>query len=73
MPIRKSPGRPGRGELPAPQRKRTVYLPLEVDVEMMQLAKPRGLSAQAAIREAVLIWLALGPEGVKRIREGMED
>ena len=57
MPIRNTPGRPGRGEPPAPQKQRTVRIPKEIDQALQRTAEDLGLSVQAAIREAVVEWL----------------
>ena len=68
MPIRRVPGRPRRGEPPAPQRQRTLRFPVEMDDALVQIATVHGLSPQAAIRLAVAEWIerqtAEGPEQV---------
>lgn len=56
-PGRKRPGRPRRGEDPAPSRKRTVAIPVEVDDQVQAQAQARGLSYQAVIREALAQWV----------------
>lgn len=65
MPTRPRPGRPGRGETPAPQRKRTVYVPVEVDLEYEQLAAEEGTATHAVMRRALIEWMAArkGPGG----------
>jgi len=57
MPIRKSPGRPGRNDPPAPSRRRGIRIPAEVDEQLVKAAADRGISVHAAVREAVLLWL----------------
>ena len=50
-------GRPKRHEAPAPSRKRTLLVPLEMDEELVKVAEAKGLSVHAALREAVALWL----------------
>jgi post-segregation antitoxin (ccd killing protein) len=57
MPIRHSPGRPGRSDPPAPQRQRTLYLPVEVDSELVDLAAKEGVSVHALMRRALVEWI----------------
>ena len=57
MPIRKSPGRPGKDEPSAPSRRRGIRIPLEIDKLLEQVAAAKGLSVHAAIREAIQAWV----------------
>jgi hypothetical protein len=64
MPIRHSPGRPGRHDPPAPQRQRTIYLPVELDSQLVTIAAKEGVSVHALIRQAVIQMLeGRHPEG----------
>lgn len=56
-PGRPKPGRPRRGEEPAPARKRTIAFPLDQDQALQARAQELGLSLQAAVRQAVEEWL----------------
>ena len=53
MDIRKKPGRPGRDEAPAPSQKRTLMVPVEMDVAYAAWAKERGETAHALMKEAL--------------------
>ena len=57
MPIRRSPGRPKRNDPPAPSKRRVVKVPIDLDDLVVREAAARGLSYQAAAREALLLWL----------------
>lgn len=57
MRIRQTPGRPKKGEPPAPSRRRVVKVPMELDEAIVEQAAARGLSYQAAVREAMVLWL----------------
>lgn len=57
MPARNRPGRPGRHETPAPQRRRTLDIPTELDREYVRLAEAEGISVQAALRRALAGWM----------------
>ena len=57
MPIRKTPGRPRKGEPPAPSRRRVVKVPLDLDGQVVKTAQANGLSYQAAVRDALVLWL----------------
>lgn len=65
MPIRNAPGRPRKGEPPSPSRRRVVKVPLDLDQELERQAAARGVSYQAAVREAItrLLETWKGPEG----------
>ena len=63
MPIRSRPGRPGKEDQPAPQRKRTLYVPVEADEEFERLAVEQGISAHALMRQALLL-------GLEQIKKG---
>ena len=55
---------PDRGEPPEPVRRRTVYVPVRIDEPFEIEAEARGLSYQAAVREAIaqLLETWKGPE-----------
>ena len=40
-----------------PSRRRVVKVPLDLDQEVMDRAVSRGISYQAAVREALVSWL----------------
>lgn len=63
MPIRNRPGRPGRDEDAAPQRKRTLYVPVEVDAEFERRARVAGVSCSLLLRRALVEWLEEHPGG----------
>lgn len=54
---RKSPGRPGRDEPPAPVVRVQLDLPKAMLERAMAIAKARGLKRQAAVREALAEWI----------------
>lgn len=56
-PGRTRPGRPRLGEPSAASRKRTFAVPLDMDAALQRLVEARGISIQAALREAVDLWL----------------
>lgn len=56
-PGRSKPGRPRRGEPPAPARKRTIAFPVDQDDALQAKAHQLGISLQAAVRQAVDEWL----------------
>jgi hypothetical protein len=56
MPIRSRPGRPSKGEIPSPQRRRVIYMPTEIDKDFVQLAKDEGTNVHALMRRILLEW-----------------
>lgn len=59
MPIefRRSPGRPGRNDPPAPAVRIRTEIPEAMLAELVSLAEAKKLSRQAAIREALAMWI----------------
>ena len=56
MPIRSRPGRPSKGEMPSPQRRRVIYIPTEIDKDFEQMAADEGTNVHALMRRILLKW-----------------
>ena len=54
---RRAPGRPGKDEPSAPTVRLQTRIPKAVMTEFLRIAKNRGLSRQAAVREAMSEWM----------------
>ena len=66
MPFRRSPGRPRKGEPPAPSRVVFVKIPLDLLEALEAIASSRRMSRHQAIREALARYVAASPASAQR-------
>jgi hypothetical protein len=73
MSIRRRRGRPAEGEKPAPSRQWTLLLPVPVSEELERRAASRDIPVHQAMREAVVVWLALADSEIMRICQEADE